>query len=150
MSTYLNNKLHLQLTAPPSLPGMDFNDDDVLQKRFREMKQYEEAKLRINLRFLADRRTLVALLVIFFALSCDRPSWTRPSSVLHGLFSRAATEGTSRRGIANRAGGRSTPRSRRRGGVMFETLVGSEDFTTNIQKARQGRFSNDRSDRQAF
>ena len=33
---------------------------------------------------------------------------------------------------------------------MFETLVGSEDYTTNIQKARQGRFSNDRSDRQAF
>ena len=116
MSTYLNNKLYLQLAAPPSSPGMYFNDDDVLQRRFREMKQYEEAKLRINLRFLADRRTLVALLVIFFALSCDRPSWTRPSSVLHGLFSRAATEGTSRRGIANRAGGRSTPRSRRRGG----------------------------------
>jgi hypothetical protein len=65
MSTYLNNKLHLQLTAPSSSPGMEFNDDDVLQKRFREMKQYEEAKLRINLRFLADRRTLVALLVIF-------------------------------------------------------------------------------------
>jgi len=116
MSTYLNNNLHLQLTAPPPSPGMYFDDDDVLQKRFREMKQYEEAKLRINLRFLADRRTLVALLVIFFALSCDRPSWTRPSSGLHGLFSRAATEGTSRRGIDSRAGGRSTPRSRRRGG----------------------------------
>jgi hypothetical protein len=93
MSTYLNNKLYLQLAAPPSSPGMYFNDDDVLQRRFREMKQYEEAKLRINLRFLADRRTLVALLVIFFALSCDRPSWTRPSSVLHGLFSRAALKG---------------------------------------------------------
>ena len=104
ISTYLNNKL--RLTAPSFSPSVEIDDDDVLSKRFREMKQYEEVKLRINLRFLADRRTLATLLVIFFALSCERPSIKLPTPSLH----RTASEKTNRRGVAS-AGGRGARRA---------------------------------------
>ncbi|KAL3821635.1 hypothetical protein ACHAXA_006055 [Cyclostephanos tholiformis] len=96
ISTYLNNKL--RLTGPSLSPGVGFDDDDALSKRFREMKQYEKVKLRINLRFLADRRILTTLLVILFALSYERPSIKLPSLSFH----RAATKKTNRRVIGGR------------------------------------------------
>jgi hypothetical protein len=104
ISTYLNNKL--RLTESSYSPGVEIDDDDMLSKRFREMKQYEEVKLRINLRFLADRRTLATLLVIFFALSCERPSIKLPTPSLH----RTATGTTNRRGVSSVGGRRNTRR----------------------------------------
>jgi len=68
ISSYLNEKI--LLTAPPSSSEMDY--DDMLSKRFREMKQYNEVKFRFNLRFLADKRNLMIILAIYFSLTYGR------------------------------------------------------------------------------
>jgi hypothetical protein len=68
ISSYLNEKF--LLTAPP--PSSEMDNDDVLSKRFREMKQYNEVKFRFNLRFLADKRNLMTILIIYFCFSYGR------------------------------------------------------------------------------
>ncbi len=68
LSNYLNRKLGLMA----SLSASDNVDESDILKRYREMEQYQKVKFRFNLRFLADARSVIFALTVWWLVSTIR------------------------------------------------------------------------------
>ena len=72
LSNYLNRRLGLVVSPPAS----DNVDESEIMKRYREMEQYQKVKFRFNLRFLADARSIIFALTVWWLVSIIRGMFT--------------------------------------------------------------------------